>query len=127
MNKERFNWWCEDIGVIHKALNGNFEELDKLDVVAVLEYPLVDIELTIRDYNEEEGTLYYDYFCCVNKTGNEEVDNMLYYDSYDGWESYDGVPFGKTDPKEFTTVEELKSDMNKQLIKFCRKEDLKMY
>lgn len=124
MNRERFNWWCEDIDVIHKTLNGNFEELDKLDVVAVLEYPLVDIELTIRDYNEEEGTLYYDYFCCVNKEKESEDYDILYYD---GWESYDDVPFGEVDPKEFTTVEELKRDMNKQLIKFCRKEDLKMY
>lgn len=115
MNKERFKWWCEDIEIIHKALNGNFEALDKLDVVAVLEYPLVDIELTIRDC-DEDGKVYYDYFCCANRTT-----------AGIGWESYDGVPFGETDPKEFTTVEELKSDMNKQLIKFCRKEDLKMY
>ena len=68
--------------------------------------------------------MYYDYFCCVNKEKESEDYDILYYD---GWESYDDVPFGEVDPKEFTTVEELKRDMNKQLIKFCRKEDLKMY
>ena len=119
MNRERFNWWCENINHIHKALNKGFKNTEKalaLDTCAVLEYPFVDIELTIRDYDEEEDVLYYDYFCCVNRTGTE-----------DGWESYDCVEFGETDPKEFTTVKELMEDMHNQLIKFCKEHNLKMY
>ena len=112
--RNSFKWWCEDINYIHKLLNNEIEE-EQLDVLAVLEYPFADIELTARDY-EYDGTLIYDYFCCVNKTGKE-----------DGWESYDGVEFGKVDPKEFTTEEELMEDMRKQLIKFCKEENLRMY
>lgn len=119
--KKKFTWWCDDINAIHKALNANYEDeydaedtIHDLDTCAVLEYPFVDIELTIRDY--ADGKLYYDYFCCVNKTGDE-----------DGWESYSGVDFGEKDPKEFTTEIELMEDMNNQLIKFCKKHNLKMY
>ena len=43
-----------------EAIAKNFEALDKLDVVAVIKYPFVDIELTIRDYDEEEDVLYSD-------------------------------------------------------------------
>lgn len=111
--KNNFKWWCEDINYIHKVLNKEIEA-DNLDVVAVLEYPLADIELTIRDY-ETDRTPIYDYFCCINKTGNK-----------DGWESYDGVDFGEVNPKEFTTEKELLEDMRNQLIKFCKANDLKM-
>ena len=112
MNKN-FKWWCADIDYIHKVLNREIEE--SADVVAVLEYPLVDIELTVRGY-EIDGTPIYDYFCCINETGNE-----------DGWESYEEVDFGEVNPKEFVTEKELMEDMEKQLIKFCKENDLKMY
>lgn len=113
MNKN-FKWWCEDINYIHKVLNKEIEA-NNLDVVAVLECPFADIELTIRDY-ETDGTPIYDYFCCINKTGEKN-----------DWESYDGVDFGEVNPKEFTTEKELIEDMELQLIKFCKENDLKMY
>lgn len=130
MKKDRFEWWCADIDYIHDVLNlteetykDYFEKnsiswVGDINVVAMLEYPKVDIELTVRDFNDDDDDrlFYYDYFCCVNKTGEE-----------DGWESYEGVDFGKVDPKEFKTEKELMEDMNKQLIKFCKKHKLKMY
>ena len=118
MENNKFKWWCEDIKAIHKTLNNGFKNLEEaleLSTCAVLEYPFVDIELTIRDY-EDDGTLIYDYFCCVNETGEE-----------DGWESYEYIEFGEVDPKEFTTERELMEDMNNQLIKFCKERNLKMF
>lgn len=98
---------------IHRLLNNDIKN-EQLDVLAVLEYPFVDIELTARDY-ESDGTLIYDYFCCVNETGKEN-----------GWESYDGIEFGEVDPKEFTTEKELMEDMRKQLFDFCNKNNLRI-
>lgn len=128
INKENFNWWCDDIKFIHDVLNltdETYEDYFKknsiswigdIDVVAMLEYPKVAIELTVRDFNDdnEDSLFYYDYYCCVN-------------DKENGWESYEGVDFGKVNPKEFTTEKELMEDMNKQLIEFCKEHNLKMY
>lgn len=35
--------------------------------------------------------------------------------------------FGEVNPKEFTTKKELMEDMKKQLIIFCKENNLKMY
>ena len=119
MNKNNFKWWCEDMSCIHAVLNRDRDKgysIDECDVLAVLEYPRVDIELTVRGIDEKDN-LIYDYYCCVNYAKDSKED---------GWESYDWVDFGEVDPKEFTTEKELMEDMNKQLIKFCEKRDLEM-
>lgn len=117
MNGRNFEWWCEDIDYIHAVLNRETDKgyyIDVCDVLAVLEYPKVDIELTVRGINEED-ILIYDYYCCVN------------YDGKDDWGSFDWVDFGEVEPKEFTTEEQLMEDMNKQLIEFCEERGLEMW
>lgn len=116
MENNKFKWWCENIDYIHAVLNRDIDKgysIDECDVLAVLEYPLVDIELTVRGFYEEEG-LIYDYYCCIN-------------DEEDGWMSFDWIDFGEINPKEFTTEKELMEDMNRQLIEFCKEHNLKMY
>lgn len=116
MNGRNFKWWCEDINYIHAVLNREIDngyDIETCDVLAVLEYPKVDIELTVREYNEEDG-LIYDYYCCIN-------------DTEDGWHSYDVVDFGDVDPKEFVSVGQLMEDMEKQLFEFCKERGLEIY
>lgn len=118
--KKNFKWWTEDIDYIHAVLNrdrDNGYSIDECEVLAILEYPKADIELTVREINEENN-LIYDYFCCINSAEDNKEDD---------WHSFDWVDFGEVNPKEFTTEKELMEDMNKQLINFCKENNLNMF
>ena len=100
-NEKRF--WCVGVEKIREVLTSGTNEVS--DVLAVLEFDEFDIELTDRGFSD--GERYYDYFCC-KKTNGE-------------WHSFDSVDFGDKKPYEFSTDEELKTDMKAQLEAFLEK------
>lgn len=76
---------------------------------------IIDIELSVREYDEKHDELVYDY-CICHRVKYQDDDPFRIPDD---WEEDDIVDFGDVEPRYMETEEELKHDMYMQLKKYC--------